>query len=58
MRMTEIPMGLCQPCPGGRYSLLLGPKLEIHLKSDVLRLGDTSLYKTRKLLGFSRHIIS
>lgn len=55
--MTEIPLGLCQPCSSGRYSLLLGPKLEIHLKSDVLRLGNTSLCVTRKLLGFSRHIL-
>lgn len=58
VRMTETPVGLCQPCPCGRYSLLLGPKLEINFKSGILRLGSILLYITRKLLGFSKHIIS
>lgn len=58
LRMTEIPVGLCQLYLSGTCSLLLGPRLEIHLKSDVLRLGGTLLYLTRKFLGFLRHVIS
>lgn len=58
VRMTEIQAGSCQPFSCGRYSLLLGRKSEIHLKTGVLKLGGILLYITRKLLSFSKHSIS
>lgn len=55
VRTTEIPAAPCQTWPCGIYALLLGPKLEIRLKSGILRLGGMSLHITRKLLGFPKH---